>query len=176
MKKLTIFIAGVAMMALVAGPLYAAEDLSETTVSESTTDSAQVLSAEELRGMQVFSQAGDKLGPIQSVTTDPESGLIKFITFSKGGFAGVGGEEIALPIKAFQIDRTYRRATLTVNESKLDDAPQQATMSDDEFQRNLEQYYGVAPAWQGDSRQMETDPSRSMDQQQPGMGTTPQSN
>ncbi len=95
--------------------------------------------------MQVFSQAGEKLGFIKSVNTDPKSGLIKFTTISKGGFAGVGGEDIAVPIKAFQIDQTYRRATLTVNEVKLDNAPHQAKMSDDEFQRNLEQYYGVAP-------------------------------
>jgi sporulation protein YlmC with PRC-barrel domain len=145
MKKLTICIAGVVMMAL-AGPLYAAGDSSKTTVSESMTGLAQVQPAEELKGMKVFSQAGEKLGLIKSVNTDPKSGLIKFITISKGGFAGIGGEEIAVPIKAFQIDRTYRRATLTVNESKLDDAPHQAEMSGDEFQRNLEQYYGVAPA------------------------------
>jgi hypothetical protein len=69
-----------------------------------------------------------------------------------------------------------------VNESKLDNAPHQASMSDDEFQRNLEQYYGVAPAWKGDSPQMGIDPSRSMDQMDqmdqhhPGMKTTPQSN
>jgi sporulation protein YlmC with PRC-barrel domain len=174
MKKLTFFIAGVAMMAL-ASQLYAAEDSSKT-VNENMTGSTQVQSAEELKGMQVFSQTGEKLGPIISVTTDPESNQIKFITFSKGGFAGIGGEEIALPPQAFQIDETYHRATLVVNESKLDYAPQQETMSDDEFQRNLEQYYGVAPAWQEDSPQMRTDPSRSMDQNQPGMRKSPQSN
>ena len=144
MKKLTIFIAGVAMMALTS-PLYAAGDSGKTTVSKGMTGTAQIQSAETLKGMQVFSQTGKKLGFIKSVNTDPKSGLIKFITISKGGFAGVGGEEIAVPIKAFQIDPTYRRATLTVNESKLDEAPHQAKMSDDEFQRNLEQYYGVAP-------------------------------
>ena len=174
MKKLTFFIAVVVMMAL-ASPLYAAEE-SNKTVSKSMTDSAQVLSAEELKDMQVFSQSGEKLGPIISVKTDPESGLIKFITFSKGGFAGVGGEEIALPPQVFRIDQTYRRATLMVNESKLDYAPQQERMSDDEFQRNLEQYYGVAPAWKEDSPQMGTEPSRSMDQHQPGMRKSPQSN
>lgn len=165
MKK-TIFIA-VAMMAL-ASPLYAAGE-SNKTVSESLTGSAQVQSAEELKGMQVFSQIGEKLGPIISVTTDQESGQIKFITFSRGGFAGVGGEEIALPSQAFQIDQKYRRATLLVNKSKLDYAPQQERMSDNEFQRNLEQYYGVAPMWQENSRQTGTEPSRQMDQDQPGM-------
>jgi hypothetical protein len=79
------------------------------------------------------------------VNTDPQSGLIKFITISKGGFAGVGVEDVAVPINVLQIDQTYRRATLTVNETKLDKAPHQAQMSDDEFQRNLEQYYDVAP-------------------------------
>ncbi len=166
MKKTTIFLAGVAMIALVS-PIYAAE-YSNQTVSDNMNGSAQVQSAEELRGMQVFSQTGEKLGPIQSVTTDPESGQIKFITFSKGGFAGVGGEEIALPPQAFRIDKTYRRATLVVNERKLDYAPQQETMSDDEFQRNLEQYYGVAPAWEENSTQMGIDPSRSMDEHQSG--------
>lgn len=144
MKILTIFIAGVAMLAL-ASPLYAAGESGKTAVRKSMTGTAQIQSAEELKGMQVFSQAGEKLGFIKSVNTDPTSGLIKFITISKGGFAGVGVEDIAVPIKAFQIDQTYRRATLTVNEIKLDNAPHQAKMSDDEFQRNLEQYYGVAP-------------------------------
>lgn len=167
MKKLTIVIAGVAMMSL-ASPLYAAEE-SNKTVSESMTGSTQIQSAEELKGMQVFSQIGEKLGPIISVTTDQESGQIKFITFSKGGFAGVGGEEIALPPQAFRIDEKYRRATLLVNENKLDYAPQQEEMSDNEFQRNLERYYGVAPTWQENSRQMGTEPSRQMDQNQPGM-------
>ncbi len=165
MKKLTIFIAGVAMMAL-ASPLYAAGE-SNKTVSESMTGSAQVQSAEALKGMQVFSQIGEKLGPIISVTTDQESGQINFITFSKGGFAGVGGEKIALPPQAFRVDHTYRRATLLVNKSKLDYAPQQESMSDNEFQRNLEQYYGVAPTWQENSREMGTE--RRMNQNQPGM-------
>jgi len=144
MKKLPIFIAGLAMMAL-ASPLYAAGDSATTTAGQDMTGSAQVQSADELEGMQVFSQTGEKLGRIKSVNTDPMSGLVKFITISKGGFAGVGGEDIAVPMEAFQIDRTYHRATLVVDDVKLDKAPHQGNMSDDEFQRNLEHYYGVAP-------------------------------
>ena len=174
MKKLTTFIAGVAMMAL-AGPLYAAGEAGKTTGSEGA-GSAQMQSPDELKGMQVVSQAGEELGEIESVTTDPQSGQIKFVTISKGGVLGMGGQDIAVPLEAFRIDQASHRATLTVNESKLDSAPQQANMSDDEFQRNLEQHYGIAPAWKGESKQMGTDPSRPMEQQQPGMGTTPQSN
>lgn len=144
MKIVTLFIAGVAMLTL-ASPLYAAGESGKTAVNTSMTGMAQIQSNEKLKGMQVFSQAGAKIGFIKSVHTDPKSGLIKFITISKGGFAGVGNEDIAVPLKAFQIDQTYRRATLTVNEIKLDKAPHQAQMSDDEFQRNLEQHYGVAP-------------------------------
>jgi sporulation protein YlmC with PRC-barrel domain len=180
MKKLTTFIAAVAMMAF-ASPLYAAGDAGTTTES-GQPGSAQVQSPDELKGMQVVSQTGEKLGKIDSVKTDPQSGQIRFVTITKGGVLGMGGEDIAVPLEAFRIDQQNQRATLTVNESMLDNAPQQANMSDDEFQRNLEQHYGVAPAWKGDSKkmgtdpsQMGTDPSQPMEQQ-PGMGTTPQSN
>jgi sporulation protein YlmC with PRC-barrel domain len=168
------------MMAF-ASPLYAAGESGKMIGSEGT-DSAQVQSPDELKGMQVVSQTGEKLGKIDSVKTDPQSGQIRFVTITKGGVLGMGGEDIAVPLEAFRIDQQNQRATLTVNESMLDNAPQQANMSDDEFQRNLEQHYGVAPAWKGDSKkmgtdpsQMGTDPSQPMEQQ-PGMGTTPQSN
>jgi hypothetical protein len=142
--------------------------------------------------MQVVSQTGVEIGEIKSATTDQNSGKIKFVTISKGGVLGMGGEDIAIPFEALRLDQQNEQATLTVNESKLDNAPQQANLSDDEFQRNLESHYGVAPAWEGESRKMETDPTRSMDQEhmetdptrpmdpsqpgQPGMDPTPQTN
>ncbi len=175
MKKFTNIIAGVSMMVM-ASPLYAAGDSGKTTIGKGMNGSAQVQSAEEIKSMHVFSKTGKDLARVKSVNTDPVSGLIKFIIISKGGFAGVGGEEIAVPMEGFQIDKTYRRVTLTFEDIKLDEAPHQGKMSDDEFQRNLEQYYGVAPVWKGDSPQMGTDPSRMMDQHQPGMKTTSQSN
>jgi sporulation protein YlmC with PRC-barrel domain len=188
MKKIiTTFFAFVAMLALVS-PLYAAGDYGK----ESDKAGSASISAEEIQGMQVVSQTGEEIGEIKSAKTDQESGKIKFVTVSKGGVLGMGGEDIAIPFEALRLDQQNEQATLTVNESKLDNAPQQANLSDEEFQRNLESHYGVAPAFEGDTKKMETDPTRSMDQDhmetdptkpmdpsqpsQPGMDPTPQTN
>lgn len=159
MKKLiTIFFALIAMLALVS-PLYAG-DYGKKSDKAGTTS----MSAEKMEGMKVVSQTGEEIGEIKSAKTDQQSGKIKFVTISKGGVLGMGEEETAVPFEALRLDEQNERATLTVNESKLDNAPQQANMSDDEFQRNLESHYGVAPAWEGESNQMETDPARSTDE------------
>ncbi|MGB3221878.1 MAG: PRC-barrel domain-containing protein [Desulforhopalus sp.] len=188
MKKLiTTFFAFVAMLALVS-PLYATGDYGK----ESDKAGSANITAEEIEGMQVVSQTGEEIGEIQRASIDEQSGKVKFVTISKGGVLGMGGENIAIPFEALQFDQQNERVTLTVNESKLDNAPQQANMSDEEFQRNLQSHYGVAPAFEGESNQMETDPTRSMDQDhletdptkpmdpsqpgQPGMDPTPQTN
>lgn len=185
MKKLiTTIFAFVAILALVS-PLYATGEYDKKSDQAGATS----LSADELEGMKVVSQTGEEIGEIKSAKVDQASGNINFVTISKGGVLGMGGQDIAIPFEALNFDQQNERATLTVNESKLDNAPQQANMSDEEFQRNLESHYGVAPAFEGKSNQMETDPTRSMDQNQmesdptrtmdpsqPGMNPTPQTN
>ncbi|MGB3221877.1 MAG: PRC-barrel domain-containing protein [Desulforhopalus sp.] len=187
MKNLiTTFFALIAMLVLVS-PLYAGD-------SDKKSDKAGTasMSAEEVEGMKVVSQVGEEIGEIKSAKTDQESGKINFVTISKDGVLGMGGEDVAIPFEALLFDQQNEQVTLTVNESKLDNAPQQANMSDEEFQRSLESHYGVAPVWEGESNQKETDLKRAMDQKQlevdptksidlnqpnqPGMDSTPQTN
>ncbi len=180
MKKLiSAFISVMAMLAL-ASPLFAAGDYSTKSKHEggSVTGTGQmsgsqnvITSPAELKGMKVVSQNGDDIGKIEKVTTDPQSGHVKFVTISKGGVLGMGGKDIAVPREAFRIDNTKQEVTLTVNESKLNNVPKQANMSDDEFQRNLERHYGVAPAFKGNTQKMGNEPSGSMDQNQMGTGS-----
>jgi sporulation protein YlmC with PRC-barrel domain len=167
MKKLiTAFFALVAMLALVS-PLYAA-DYGKKSDKAGTT----FISTEELKGMTVVSQTGEAIGEIESVKVDQQSGEIKFVNISKGGVIGMGEQETAVPFEALRFDQQNERVTLTVNESKLDNAPQQANMSDDEFQRNLESHYGIAPAWEGskskEDSQLETEPLEPTGLSRPG--------
>jgi len=119
-----------------------------------------VPTADELRGMDVYSQQGEEIGEIEEVATNDQNGEIKFVVLSRGGILGIGDEDIALPLAAltFQDDR----ATLTVDTSKLENAPQQANASDDQFQRDLQSHYGVSPAWNQDA-------SKSMDKEKTSM-------
>ncbi len=147
MKKLiTTFFALMAMLALVS-PLYAGE------YARSHKAGTAKLSAGELKGMKVVSQNGDKIGTIKSANIDERNGEIRFVTVSKDKAGSSGENDIAIPGEALRFDRQDDRATLTVNENKLNNVPQQSDMSNDEFQRNLERHYGVAPAWQGGAQE-----------------------
>jgi len=94
----------------------------------------------------VFSQTGEDIGEISEVRTDKRSGEVQFVTLTKGG-VGTGGKDIAIPLGAFKLDREKERATLTVSEAMLENAPTQATKSDEDFQRELSNHYGIAPVW-----------------------------
>jgi sporulation protein YlmC with PRC-barrel domain len=148
MKKLTTtFIAAVAMLAL-SSPLYATGEQNRTSDTQQEAGATTAQSAEDLKGMNVVSQNGEAIGSISEVRIDPQSGEVQFVTVTKGGVLGIGGEDIAVPLEAFQFDPQNELATLTVDESKLDNAPQQANKSADEFQRELESHYGISPAWE----------------------------
>ncbi len=109
----------------------------------------QLITAEELQGMAVVSQEGEEIGEIKNVKIDEQSGEVQFVTISKGGILGMGGDEIAAPLGAFEFGD--EQATLTVDQSKLENVPQQtAEVTNKDYQRDLETHYGVAPAWEKD--------------------------
>ncbi len=108
--------------------------------------SGQLMTAEELKGMAVVSLEGEEIGEIENVKLDEQSGEVQFVTISKGGILGMGGEEIAAPLGAFEFGD--EQATLTVDQSKLENVPQQtAEVTNRDYLRDLETHYGVAPAW-----------------------------
>jgi sporulation protein YlmC with PRC-barrel domain len=160
MKKATItFITSAALAFAI--PLYAAdepgmkaESQQKAGVAQQQTDqmqSGQMITAEKLKGMEVVSQKGEELGEIKKVMIDQQSGEIHFVTISKGGILGIGGEEVAAPLSAFEI--SDEQARLTVDQSKLENVPQQkAEATDSDYQRDLETHYGVAPAWEKGDR------------------------
>jgi sporulation protein YlmC with PRC-barrel domain len=163
MKKLTTtFIASMAMLTL-AGSVYAAGDETRTSDVSQPIGATQSQSAQELLGMDIISQTGEDLGTIKDLTIDTQSGRVKYVTITKGGVLGVGGKEgIPVPLGAFEFDKDT--ATLAVDKSKLDTAPQRADMADENFQRELETHYGVSPSWQQDPQQhMGNDPQHQMD-------------
>lgn len=110
----------------------------------------QMMTADDLDGMTVVSQEGEDIGKISEITIDKQSGEVSFVTISRGGILGMGATEIAVPLSAFEF--TDDEARLTVNQSKLENVPQQAAgASESDYQRDLETHYGVAPAWDRES-------------------------
>lgn len=137
-------------------PLYAGDTPGMKSDSQQKSDltqqqtgqmqTSQRITADELQGMEVVSQEGENIGEIEKIIIDKQSGDAQFVIFSKGGILGMGTQEIAAPLSVFEIRDDQAR--LTVDQSKLDNVPQQkAEVTDSEYLRDLETHYGVAPAW-----------------------------
>lgn len=159
MKKITVSIVTMLATLALTAPVYAAGEYKGTsgTKTEQSGDlkaggkqsqsMSRSQSAEEILGMKVVSRDGENIGEIQDLKIDTRSGRVNYVTVQKGGVMGIGGEEgIAVPLEAFQF--TSENAKLTVDKTKLDNAPKQSNMSDQEFQRDLQSHYGISPAWQ----------------------------
>ena len=161
MKKITVSIVTMLAALALTAPGYAAGEKAKSQAGATGQQTQQMSqsqsqSAEDILGMSVVAQDGEDLGQIQDLRIDTRTGRINYVTVQKGGVMGIGGEQgIPVPLEAFQF--TDENARLTVDKNKLDNAPQQAGMSDQEFQRNLHSHYGISPAWQEGT------------QQQPGM-------
>lgn len=155
MKKMTVSLVTIMTSLALSIPVYAATESQETAATQQDqllqSEKSLTRSADELIGMTIVSRNGEDLGEIQDIKIDIGTGKISHITVTKGGLLGVGGtKDIAVPLEAFSFSEDNVR--LMVDESKLDSAPQQADMADEDFQRGLESHYGISPAWQEDRR------------------------
>lgn len=152
MKKYLLTVIALMTTLAFVSPLYAAGEMEKASGEKQQVGSMQGQSARELLGMGITSQNGEELGSIQDIKFDTETGRVKYVTITKGGVLGVGGEKgIPVPLEAFQF--SDKGATLTVDKGKLDNAPQPSGIADESFQQKLESHYGVSPAWQPESSQ-----------------------
>ncbi len=163
MKKTLLSCVAIAAMLALAVPVFATgkTDMKSDSKKDhygaaADSDSSQHMgmmgrSAEELEGLDVYAQNGEEVGEIEEVAVDEQNGKIKFVILSQGGILGMGDEDIAVAFEALRFEED--RAILTVDRSKLETAPRQANITDDQFQRDLQNHYGVSPAWDQENRQ-----------------------
>ena len=151
MKKMTVSLVTIMTTLALSFPVYAATEDQESSATHQDqllqSERSLIRSADELMGMTIVSRNGEDLGQIQDIKIDMGTGKISHISIKRGGFMGVGEKkDIAVPLEAFSFSENNAR--LMVDESKLDSAPQQADMADEDFRRNLESHYGISPEWQ----------------------------
>ena len=107
-------------------------------------------SARNIMGIVIIDQRGKDIGRIEDIRLDTGSGRIFYITVAPSGISGPGGE-IAVPLEALRFEPD--RVLLVVDPDKLHGSPKQADLaSDEDFQRDLQRYYGLAPTWQQGSQ------------------------
>ncbi len=110
-----------------------------------------VLSASTITGDEVLNRKDDKLGRIQDLMLDTQSGQIRYVVLSSGGFLGMGDRLFAVPWKALKLDSTNKCFILDVDAQRLKDAPgfdkdHWPNMADAKWASDVDAYFGSATA------------------------------
>jgi sporulation protein YlmC with PRC-barrel domain len=109
---------------------------------------ASLLSASTITGDDVCNLKDEKLGTIQDVMLDTQSGKIRYAVLSSGGFLGMGDRLFAIPWNALKLDGPNKRFTLDVDLQRLKDAPgfnkdEWPIWSDHAWNASVDSYYAV---------------------------------
>lgn len=95
--------------------------------ADKKTDSARThhFRASAIEGMKVVNGSGEKLGKINDLVVDLNTGKIAYAALDFGGFIGIGDKLFAVPFKAFQCvtDADGQHLVLAIPKDKLEKAP-----------------------------------------------------
>ncbi|MCE9595319.1 MAG: PRC-barrel domain-containing protein [Planctomycetes bacterium] len=127
-------------------------------VEASTRTSVITWRVSELKGANVETPTGDKLGDLGEVAIDT-NGRVCFVTLSVGGFLGMGEKHVAIPWDALKFsvggDKGDKRMiSLPVTKKQLEEAPEYTKnkdgdkeMCDPKWIGRVYEYYSVPMYW-----------------------------
>jgi hypothetical protein len=109
-------------------------------------DQPTLLSAGTVTGDDVCNLKDEKLGTIEDLMLDMQSGKIRYAVLSSGGFLGMGDRLFAIPWSALTLDGPNKRFTLDLDIERLKDAPgfdkdQWPSWSDPTWSASVDSYY-----------------------------------
>ena len=126
---------------------------------------------DNLSGTEIQNQQGEKIGTIDSVLVDVESGRIGFVTMTSGGIFGIGEDKYIVPFNALKKtmpqgqdtrvgERQERQVVFTLDKQKdqLREVPQgdiEEVLTQQNQSREIHEHYGVSPYWEQDQSQQQ---------------------
>ena len=118
-------------------------------LDEETTGS--LVRASELMGTNIENSQGEGVGEIEDLVIDGNSGQVRYVAVTYGGFLGLGDKLFAVPFEAFQVrqeDEDDYVLTLDVTQEKLEgaegfDDENWPNFADRNFTSELDRRYGI---------------------------------
>jgi sporulation protein YlmC with PRC-barrel domain len=115
--------------------------------------SGNAIRASKMMGMNIQNPQGKNVGSVNDFVLDPDSGKIRYVAVTYGGFLGIGSKMFAVPFEAFQIrqdpnNRAVSILVLDVSQQKLEGAEgfddnNWPDFADTKFTTDLDKRYGV---------------------------------
>ena len=80
----------------------------------------------DIIGTRIKNTDGKEIGKIDKLLIDPQTGKVSHVVIGLGGMMGVGARDVVVPwsdLKMAKADHEGRKATITMDQAKLDTAP-----------------------------------------------------
>lgn len=112
-----------------------------------TSSSSDKISSDRVEGTDVYNMAGDKLGSVDDLIIDKQSGQVRYAVLEFGGFLGMGTDRYPMPWNMLKYDTDKDGYVVPLDKDKLERAPRYA--QDDvpsytsDYSRQVNGYYGV---------------------------------
>lgn len=120
------------------------------------------LSASTLTGDNVRNLDSDKLGHLEEIVIDLDSGRVNYAVLSSGGFLGLGDKLFAIPWDLLTVDTENKEVIIDVSKESLENAPgfdrdNWPDVHDRSWVGDVYRYYGREPYWEESGPTLEDD-------------------
>jgi len=122
------------------------------SLDDTTNPSGRLIAAKKVQNATVYNTALEKLGTLEDVMIDKETGRIAYAILAHGGFLGIGDQYYPMPWEKLRYDREMGGYIVDISLDVLQGAPSYtdeatATWHDDDWGRSIYAHYGVEPFW-----------------------------
>lgn len=104
-----------------------------------------VISSDKVEGTSVYNVAGEKLGSIDDLMIDRQSGQVKYAVLEFGGFLGMGTDRYPIPWSMLHYDAKNSGYVVPLDKAKLEKAPKYADdripTYDTDYSSKVNSYY-----------------------------------
>lgn len=82
-----------------------------------------LIGSDRVEGTTVYGSDGDKIGSVENLLIDKQSGQVTDAVVSIGGFLGIGEEQHSLPWSMLKYDSDHEGYQINATEEQLKEAP-----------------------------------------------------
>lgn len=113
-----------------------------------TDETGNLIGSDKVEGTAVYGANREKVGTIERVMIEKQSGKVSYAVLSFGGFLGIGDDHYPLPWQSLKYDTGLGGYITGITQQQLEGAPRYAENSDWDWSdagraRAVNDYYGV---------------------------------
>lgn len=112
----------------------------------------RLIGSDRVEGTAVRRPKGDKIGSIERLMIDKQTGKVAYAVLSFGGFLGIGNKHLPIPWSLLTYNVALDAYELDIAEDVLQEAPSSEQNSEFDFgdradEARLYAYYNAPPYW-----------------------------